>query len=333
MKIAVIGAGSWGTALAEVLAKQGHDVCIWARDERVVEGINNNHRNPRYLEDVLLSENIKATSSYEACFNQAAAGIIVTPSHLLRKVAGEIQEYISSDFPFLICSKGIEEESGLLPIEVFEAELGNAERLAVLSGPNHAEEVSRSIPSATVIASQNSKSVELFQGLFNSEAFRVYTSADSTGVELCGAFKNIIAIAVGISYGIGYGDNTAALLMTRGMAEMGRLVEASGGDAITCMGLAGAGDLIATCTSQHSRNRRFGESLAQEKTLEDFTSATHMVVEGALACKTIRTLAVEYDLDLPIAQIVYEIIWQQRDPQEAALALATRPPKAEFGEQ
>lgn len=330
MKIAVIGAGSWGTALAQTLALGGHDVCLWARDPQVVRAINVEHHNPRYLSDATLSERIVATSSYEDCLAESRAAVIVVPSHLLRKVASEIEPYDKPDYPIAICSKGVEEGSGLLPIEIFEAELGNKNRFAVLSGPNHAEEVIKQIPSATVIASADHQVAKVFQDLFASDNFRVYLSDDPTGVELCAAFKNVIAIAVGLSYGLGYGDNTAALLMTRGVAEMSRLVTACGGDPLSCMGLAGVGDMIVTCTSQHSRNRRFGESLAKQRTLDDFTNDTHMVVEGALACKTIQTLAQEYQVELPITDVVYGVIWEGHDAREAAKELANRPLKHEF---
>ena len=213
---------------------------------------------------------------------------------------------------------------------MFEAELGNVARLAVLSGPNHAEEVVKGIPSATVIASQNEATATFFQDLFACESFRTYVSDDVCGVELCAAFKNVIAIAVGISYGIGFGDNTAALLMTRGVAEMSRLVQAIGGQAITCMGLAGMGDMIATCTSEHSRNRAFGKYVAEGRTLAQYQEDTHMVVEGALACRTIQTLSRAYRVELPITDVVRAVVWEGADAQRAARVLAGRPLKTEF---
>ena len=301
MKIAVIGAGSWGTALAQQLACNGNEVGLWARKPEVVDAVNASHANPRYLSEVELSPRIVATTSYE-----------------------------DDDFPVIICSKGVEEGSGLLPGEVFEAEMGNASRLAVLSGPNFAAEVIRGIPSGTVIASSNEETAAFFQQLFASETFRTYVSDDVCGVELCAAFKNVIAIAVGVSYGLGYGDNTAAMLMTRGLAEMSRLVVRCGGQAITCMGLAGTGDLVATCTSEHSRNRRFGKLLAEGGTLEEFAAQTHMVAEGALACKTLKTLADCYDVELPITDVVRSIAWEGADPHDVAKTLTSRPLTTEF---
>ncbi len=330
MVVAVIGAGSWGTALAQLLANNGNRVHLWARKQEVVDSINNHHINSRYLSESKLSPQIVATVSYEEALQDAQAAVIVTPSNLMREVASALAEVVNPDFPVIICSKGVEEGSGLLPVEVFEAEMGNLQRLAVLSGPNHAEEVVRGIPSGTVIASTHQGTAELFQKLFASQNFRTYVSEDVCGVELCAAYKNVIAIAVGLSYGLGYGDNTAAMLMTRGLAEMSRLTVKCGGNPITCMGLAGTGDLIATCTSEHSRNRRFGKLLAEGSSLEQFTTATHMVVEGALACRTLKTLSDAYHVELPIADVVRSIVWDGEEPSAVARDLTSRPLTTEF---
>ena len=330
MKIAVIGAGSWGTAIGQLLGSSGHNVNIWARKPEVVSSINTSHVNPRYLNDSQLSSNVVATLSYRDCLLNASAVAVVTPSNLMRGVARALQGEAAPDLPIIICSKGIEAESGMLPTEVFASEMGAPERIAVLSGPNHAEEVIKGVPSATVIASQSRTTAEFFQKLFATENFRTYVSDDVTGVEVCAACKNIIAIAVGLSYGLGYGDNTAAMLMTRGLAEMSRLAVALGGDAITCMGLAGTGDLIATCTSEHSRNRRFGQMIAEGKTLDDFTEETHMVAEGALACKTVKGLSDRCGVEMPIAEVVRSVVWEGADAAAAAKALAQRPLKEEF---
>lgn len=330
MKIAVIGAGSWGTALSNLLAGNGHNVSLWARRSEVVSSINKRHRNPRYLSDVDLHPDVVATLSHRDALLRARAAVIVTPSNLLRGVARAMADAVDRDFPVIICSKGVEEGSGLLPIEVFASEMGNADRFAALSGPNHAEEVIRGIPSGTVVASPARETAEFFRDVFAAPGFRTYVSSDVTGVELCAAFKNVIAIAVGASYGLGFGDNTAAMLMTRGLAEMSRLVVKAGGEAITCMGLAGTGDLIATCTSEHSRNRRFGKMVAEGKTLDDFTKETHMVAEGALACRSIGTLAAHYDVELPITDAVRRMVWEGADPKVLGRALADRPLTTEF---
>lgn len=330
MKVAVIGAGSWGTALAQLLAGNGHAVALWARRGDVVDGVNGARRNPRYLSDVALHEGIVATTSHAVALEGAAAVVIVTPSSILRDVARACAPHLRADTPVVICSKGVEEGTGLLPAEVFAQEIGAPERIAVLSGPNHAEEVIKGVPTGTVIACPDGGTARFFQELFASDAFRTYVSDDVAGVELCAAFKNVIAIAVGVSYGIGFGDNTAAMLMTRGLAEMSRLVVRAGGQAITCMGLAGAGDLIATCTSEHSRNRRFGRELAEGGTLEAFRERTHMVVEGALACRTLRALSERYEVELPITDVVRSVVWDGHDPRDVAPVLIARPLTTEF---
>ncbi len=330
MKVAVIGAGSWGTALSNLLAENGNNVSLWARRAEVAHGINSVHRNPDYLSDYHLNEGVVATTALKDVLSRAQAAVVVTPSKLIRGTARAFAPYVSEDFPIVICSKGVENVTGLLPVEVFEDELGQAGRLAALCGPNHAEEVIASVPSATVVASASDETAQFFQDLFASNVLRVYTSDDVVGVELCAAFKNVIAIAVGVSYGLGYGDNTAAMIMTRGLAEMSRLVTKAGGNPLTCMGLAGTGDLIVTCTSRHSRNRRFGEVLAAGETVEQFEQRTHMVAEGALACKTLDVLAKRYDVELPIADAVRAIVWENVDARKIADDLVSRSLKPEF---
>ena len=248
----------------------------------------------------------------------------------MRQIARDLSALVSRDTPVIICFKGLEEKTGLLPVEVFEQEMGNSSRLAVLSGPNHAEEVVFGQPSATVVASENASTAQFFQKLFSTDTFRAYASDDVLGAELCAAFKNVIAIAVGASYGLGFGDNTAAMIMTRGLAEMSRLVKACGGSSMTCLGLAGAGDLIVTCTSEHSRNRTFGAKMAAGMTLDEYREQTHMVVEGALACKTLDVLAKRYNVDLPITEIVRSVIWEGADLRKAAGSMFDRPLKPEF---
>ncbi len=329
-KIAVIGAGSWGTALAQTFASGGNEVVMWARKPEVAESITLQHRNPRYLSGVILSDSISATSNLAECVEGAKALVIVTPSRLMRRFAEDLKLLVSDSTPIVICSKGVEEGTGLLPVQVFEEVLGGLPRLAALSGPNHAEEVILGVPAGTVIASSSPETARFFRDLISTPFFRCYTSSDYVGVELCAAFKNVIAIAVGAAYGVGYGDNTAAMIMTRGMAEMSRLVKACGGEAITVMGLAGAGDLIATCTSEHSRNRTFGKALAQGGTLDGYEKSTHMVVEGALACKTICPLAQRYGVELPITAAVRSVVWEGASLEPIASELFKRPLTTEF---
>lgn len=331
MNAAVIGAGSWGTALAQVLGGKGEQVRLWARRQEVADSINERHVNPSYLSDAVLSENITATTSLEKALDGAEVVVMVSPSQNVREMAERMKGLVGPDTPIVMCSKGVEAETGLLLTQVVADVLGGEGRIVVLSGPTHAEEVVFSQPSATVIAGTDSDTVTMVRDLFFTEKFRTYASDDPVGVELCGAFKNVIAIAVGISYGMGYGDNTAALLITRGLAEMSRMVVACGGQAITCMGLGGAGDMIVTCMSRHSRNRRFGQDyVACGKTLEDFKQDTHMVVEGAVACKTLEVLSERHDVDIPLTDAVREIIWANGNLIDLARALFMRPLKEEF---
>ena len=331
VNVAVIGAGSWGTALAQVAACNEHAVRLWARRDDLACGINEQHRNPDYLKDAQLSESIVASSSLPDVVEGADAIVVVVPSKFLRSTANLLQAAnVSPSVPVVICTKGVEGETGMVPVQIFEDVIGEPSRLAALSGPNHAEEIVHGIPAATVVASESSETAQFFQNLLGSRAFRIYTSDDVLGVELCAAFKNVIAIAVGVSYGLGYGDNTAAMLMTRGQAEMSRLVAAAGGNQLTCMGLAGTGDLIATCMSRHSRNRSFGEALAGGMTVEQYEEAHHMVAEGAQACRTLATLSNRFSVELPIADVVRSLVWEGADPASVAETLLSRSPKPEF---
>ena len=331
MNVAVIGAGSWGTALAQVAARNGHAVWLWSRRAEVADAINGSHKNPDYLKDVQLSASIVASSSLAGVVDGVDAVVVVVPSKFLRLTADLLRANgLPETMPIVICTKGVEGETGMVPVQVFDDVLGAPGRLAALSGPNHAEEVVLGVPAATVVASPLPATASYFQELLGSEAFRIYTSDDVLGVELCAAYKNIIAIAVGASYGLGYGDNTAAMLMTRGQAEMSRLVEAVGGSPLTCMGLAGTGDLIATCMSRHSRNRAFGEALAEGMTVEQYEAAHHMVAEGAQACRTIATLSKRFGVELPIADVVRGVVWEGVDPRSVAETLLSRTPKPEF---
>ena len=330
-KIAVIGAGSWGTALAQLLAKNGNDVNLWALETEVVNGINKSHKNPIYLADVELDEKISATNSFEEAFEETGVCIMVTPSQFLRSTAENFREFVGDEVPIVICSKGAEARTGMLASEVLADVLGNDDRIAVLSGPTHAEEVIKQIPSAATLACKNIELANDLRDTFSCENFRVYTSTDVFGVELCATFKNVIAIAVGLSYGLGYGDNTAALIITRGVAEMSRMIEAAGGNMQTCQGLAGIGDMVVTCMSRHSRNRRFGQDyLSQGKTLDDFKADTKMIVEGAVAAKNLQTLSKKFNVELPITNMIEGIIWQGKDVKECVKGLQARPLKEEF---
>ncbi len=310
MRISVIGAGSWGTAVSWLLSGKGHDVQLWAREPEIAEGVNADHRNPLYLPDVPLAASVVASSDIAEALDGSEAVVMVTPSMGVRTTAESMQPHLGAETPVVILSKGVENGTFMLMTEVLADVFGNDMRIAGLSGPNHAEEVSRGIPSATVVASHSEAVATLFQDAFMTPFFRVYTNTDVIGVELCGASKNVVAIAAGMCDGLGYGDNTKATLMTRGLAEMSRLGAAMGANPLTYMGLAGMGDLIVTCASQHSRNRGFGELIAKGGTLEEYTNRTQMVVEGAAACVSIDELAKRKGIELPITHLVREIVYE-----------------------
>ena len=309
MNVALIGSGSWGTAVAGLAAARAVRVTMWAHSEQTAAGINGEHRNPRYLVGYELPDNVVATTELAQALDGADAIIFAVPSTHLRDVCHRAAPFIAADTPVLCLTKGIEPESGLLMSEVIASEIGNEARVAALSGPNHAEEICRGGLSAAVIASKDPQIGETFKDLLLSTAFRIYLSQDMTGVEVCGAMKNVIAIVCGISAGTGAGDNTLALIMTRGLAEISRLVHARGGQAMTCMGLAGMGDLIATCTSEHSRNRTFGYEFAHGVSLDEYQTRTHMVVEGAVAARSVSELARSLGVDIPLTFAVEQTLY------------------------
>ena len=330
MKVAVIGAGSWGTAVAMLLAHNNHEVVLWTRRAELAEAINATRTNEAYLPGVVLSSNIVATNESETALASADAIVLATPSKAMRSTCEQIKPHYQAQTPLVILTKGVENMSGMMLLDVVDEVLESKQSQAVLSGPNHAEEVARGMLSATVVASENPQVAVLFQELLASESFRVYTSTDVKGVQLCGAAKNIIAIAAGVLAGSGYGDNTAAMLMTRGLAEIGRLVEAVGGESKTCMGLAGMGDLIVTCTSPLSRNRSFGVAMAGGETIASYEESTRMVVEGALASKSVTLLASQNGVELPICEMVRKAVWEKMVKDEMISLLMMRPAKPEF---
>ena len=330
VRVAVVGAGSWGTAVAYRLAANGADVALWSHSASVAAAINAEHRNPTYLPGCLLPDSVVASTDLAACMEGASAVVFVVPSSHLRATARAAAPSIGADVPVAVLTKGIEHGTAKLMTEVVTDELGNPARIACLSGPNHAEEVSLGLPAAAVIASASPACAEFFQRLFHADTFRTYVSDDVVGVEICAAAKNVVAIACGILHGMEMGDNTTAVIMTRGLAEMSRLVSARGGNPMTCMGLAGVGDLIATCTSRHSRNQTFGAAFAAGESLEAFEERTHMVVEGARACRSIRELAQATGVEVPIADAVYNLLYGGASMDSVAAALYARTPSVEF---
>lgn len=330
MKIALIGSGSWGTAVAGLAAAQADQVVMWAHGVETARGINECGRNPRYLADYGLPDNISASTDIQEVLDGADGVVFAVPSAHLRAVAHDAAFSLGASTPVLCLTKGVEAGTGLLMSEVIADEIGHPERIAALSGPNHAEEICKGGLSAAVIASEDPAISEFFKRLLITPAFRIYVSHDMVGVETCGAMKNVIAIVCGIAAGAGYGDNTLALIMTRGLAEISRMVSARGGDPITCMGLAGMGDLVATCTSEHSRNRSFGVSFAQGVSLEDYQRRSHMVVEGAAAAVSVLELAEQLGVEVPLTSALNHTLYHGGTISEALELLTDRCPTQEF---
>ncbi len=330
-RIAVIGAGSWGTALARLLAQKHSHVSLWVRQAELAETIRATRKNSAYLPDAVLPEQLLITHD----LHEAAAGadvlVLVVPSHAMRSIAEQLAGHVFKQAILLSCAKGFENGTNLRMSEVL-ASVFPDNPIAVLSGPNHAEEVALDYPTATVIASQDEATSRQLQQLFATPFFRPYTNHDVVGVELAGALKNIIALGTGIVDGLGYGDNTTAALMTRGLAEIARLGMMMGAEAQTFAGLAGVGDLIATCTSRHSRNRRAGQALAKGQTREQIEQETNMVVEGFRATRAAWDLAQKLQVRMPITEQLYGVLFENQSPWQATSALMTRENTAECEE-
>ncbi|MGE5654432.1 MAG: NAD(P)H-dependent glycerol-3-phosphate dehydrogenase [Bacillota bacterium] len=324
-QVAVLGGGGWGTALAKLLASNGHDVLLWVYEPEVVKAINEEHVNPLYLKGVCLPDNLRASNDIADVLRGRDLVVNAGVSQHLRSVMRQAKPHLGSAAVVISATKGIEPETYLRMTEVVAQELGiGPERIAALSGPNHAEEVSRGVPSTTVVAATRRELAERFQDLFMSRSFRVYTNPDVVGVELCGALKNIIALGAGICDGLGFGDNTKAALMTRGLTEMARLGVAMGADASTFAGLAGVGDLIATCTSQHSRNRWCGNELGKGRRLDEILASTKMVVEGVRTTVAAHALGRKLGVSLPITDAIYGVLYEDKSARESTQALMGR---------
>ncbi|MCL2566224.1 MAG: NAD(P)H-dependent glycerol-3-phosphate dehydrogenase [Defluviitaleaceae bacterium] len=328
MKICIISAGSWGSALAYLLAGNGHEVNLWFRNEEKAKAAIALGENKDYL------PGIKIPKGVNICWDEANAAygcdIFVqgAPSHSVRETLERFKPFISNNSTIVNISKGLEDGSYKRLSQVIE-ELLPACSLTTLSGPTHAEEVAMKIPTAIVAASKDLKNAEFVQDIFMNENFRIYTSDDVAGVEIGGAIKNVIALAAGISDGMGFGDNTKAALMTRGMREISELGVALGAKADTFYGLSGIGDLIVTCTSNHSRNRRVGLLLGQGKTLEEATKEVRMVAEGVTTAKTAMYLANKHEVEAPITTEIYKVLSEGKEPKKAVYDLMTRDRKKE----
>jgi glycerol-3-phosphate dehydrogenase (NAD(P)+) len=331
VEVAVLNAGGWGTALAVVLARAGHHVRLWARRPEQAALLAERRVNEAYLPDVPLDPTILPTADLAEAVRDADAVVAVPISAALRDLARRLGPLLPDDALVVHGTKGLERDTLLRLSHVIESELrpSHRGRVAALSGPTHAEEVGRGIPTAAVVASPDRESAEALQAILNGPTFRVYTNADIVGVELCGALKNVVALATGIGDGLGGGDNARAALMTRSLAEIGRLVVAAGGQAETVAGLAGVGDLIATCTSRHSRNRRAGEQIGRGRPLGQVLADSAQVVEGVPATKAALALARRYGVTMPIVEQTHAVLFEGREPRAALAELMARDPTVE----
>lgn len=330
-KITVFGTGSFGTALANVLAENGHSVLMWGKNENTVDEINQSHQNKRYLKDVTLNETIKATSQLEQAVNFSDIFLIALPTKAIRDVVTEIDQHIKTKKTFIHVAKGIENETFKRVSEMIEDSVSKNHKngVGVLSGPSHAEEVVIKQPTTVAASSKDEHISKLIQDLFMNDYLRVYTNNDLIGVELGGALKNIIAVASGIVAGMGYGDNAKAALMTRGLAEISRLGEKLGADPMTFLGLGGIGDLIVTCTSTHSRNYTLGYKLGKGKTTEEALNEMNMVVEGIYTTNSVYHLAKSQNVDMPITNALYKVLFEDKPVKDSVKDLMGRDKKAE----
>lgn len=323
MKTAVIGSGAWGTALALALLENGHETVLWSYTEQESAVLREKRENPM-LRGVTLPENLSLSADLN-CVEGCGAVVLATPSFAVRATARRLRERLAPGTPVILVSKGIERESSLLLHQVVEQEIGGFCPVVVLSGPSHAEEVARGVPTAVVVACENRPAAELAQDLFMSRCFRIYTSPDIVGVEIGAALKNVIALCAGCCDGMGYGDNTKAMLMTRGLTEIARLGVAMGARKETFAGLAGVGDLIVTCTSMHSRNRRAGILIGQGMTAQEaMNQLGGAVVEGYYAAASAKQLADRAGVEMPITTGAYEVLYEGVNPRQVLEQLMAR---------
>ena len=326
-KVTFLGGGSFGISLAILLAQKGNTVSIYDRDNTVVEDINVNRRNDKFIKGLDVPKNVTAYNTLEEAITDSDFVVLAVPSHVIRVAARSIKGLINEEIPVICIAKGIEEGTNKTLVEVIEEEVNNP--VVVLSGPSHAEEVAFNIPTTVLTSSKDMDAAEKVQDLFMTKTFRVYTNDDLVGVEVGGAVKNVIALAAGICDGLGYGDNTKAALMTRGMAEIVRIGTKLGGRVETFLGLTGMGDLIVTCTSVHSRNRKAGYLIGTGKTREEAVEEVGMVVEGIKACHAFYNLKEKLDVEMPITDAIYQVLFEGKDPKEMVVQLFERDKKAE----
>ena len=330
-QIAIIGAGSWGTALAIMAARAGHSVQLWSRDACVVSSINGSHINPNYLSETVIPHLVTATDSIEQALRKSRLVLLATPSHAVRTILNEMNAYVIQSSIIISVAKGIEIETGKriseLVLEVMGSEFAHS--FVCLSGPSFAKEVVAHHPTAIVAASQNETAAQTVQSELSYENLRIYTNADVAGTELGGSVKNVMAIAAGMTAGLKFGSNSVAALITRGLAEMTRLALSQGAQIETMSGLAGLGDLVLTCTGRLSRNRFVGEQLGKGRTLEEITAGMHEVAEGIKTSRAVKRLAARAGVEMPITNVVEAVLYSGLSVKAAVAELMTRPLRAE----
>lgn len=330
-KISVIGSGGWGIALTILLHKNGHDLTIWSFDKKEAEELKKTRQNKTKLPNILLPEDVKVTDDLKEAVDDKDILILAVPSKAIRSVSKSLKNIIKDNQIVVNVAKGLEEDTLETMTDIIEEELKDKNpKVAVLSGPSHAEEVGRGIPTTCVVSAHNKELTLYLQNIFMNPSFRVYTSPDMLGVEIGGALKNVIALAAGIADGLNYGDNTKAALITRGIKEISSLGVAMGGEQSTFYGLTGLGDLIVTCASMHSRNRRAGILLGQGKTLNEAIKEVNMVVEGVYSAKSALMAAKKYNVEIPIIEQVNAVLFQNKNAAEAVNELMIRDKKLEI---
>ena len=331
-KVIIIGAGSFGTALSVVLGHGGFSVTLWARERNVVEKINSERKNPDYISDVELPDSVSATDSLEVALDSAEIVLFATPTHALRSVATNVKPFITGKEIIVTVSKGIEKDTLMTPTQILVSVFDGIileDQIGVLSGPSHAEEVSKFKPTTVVAAAYSKRVARIIQETFMTPMFRVYLNQDIIGVEIGAALKNIMAIAAGIADGADMGDNAIAALITRGLHEMKRMGVAMGASQDTFSGLTGLGDLIVTCTSEHSRNRYVGYNIGQGKKLDEIITGMNMVAEGVKTTDSVNQWAEKNNIEMPITRAVHKVLFDNMDPTDALIELMTRNPKEE----
>lgn len=326
--IGIIGAGSWGIALAQLLSNNGHKVTVWSIIEDEIKMLQEKHEHVDKLAGVKLNDSIEYTTDLESAIKGKDVLVLAVPSPFTRSTAHSMKEYVANGQIIVNVAKGVEEATLMTLSQIIEEEIPQAV-VAVLSGPSHAEEVGRGIPTTIVVGTEKKECAEYLQNVFMSDVFRVYTSPDVLGIELGAALKNVVALAAGIADGLGYGDNTKAALITRGIAEIARLGMAMGGRFETFCGLTGIGDLIVTCASMHSRNRRAGILIGQGKTYDEAMAEVKMVVEGVYSAKAAIGLAKKYNVEIPIIEQVNLVLFENKSAADAMKDLMTRDRKNE----